>query len=256
MSPEQLEGKEADARSDLWALGCVLYEMATGKRAFEGKSQASVDLIDHGSEPAPISQLSPMTPPALDRLVSAMLAATCSGHACSAHDVKLQLVWIAKAVRRRTAEDGRHGAQSVSAAYGSALWCWRSPVRSPVACFQARRRRPDHAHGDRGAPGARVQISGDDAGPLGSFSGWKRLVFSAVGGGGGRALDPAPRGARGASGWPAPTAPRILLVSRWCFGCFLRDGPVEASDLAQGSGDHAGQRASILRAAGHRQRAA
>ncbi len=42
MAPEQLEGKEADARSDLWALGCVLYEMATGKRAFEGKSQASL----------------------------------------------------------------------------------------------------------------------------------------------------------------------------------------------------------------------
>ena len=42
MAPEQLEGKEADARADLWALGCVLYEMATGKRAFEGKSQATL----------------------------------------------------------------------------------------------------------------------------------------------------------------------------------------------------------------------
>ena len=57
MSPEQLEGKEADATSDVWALGCVLYEMATGKRAFEGKSQASLITSIMGSEPAPISGL-------------------------------------------------------------------------------------------------------------------------------------------------------------------------------------------------------
>jgi serine/threonine protein kinase len=73
MSPEQLEGREADARSDSVALGCVLYEMATGRRAFEGKSQASLITSIMGSEPAPISQLSPMTPPALDRLVQACL---------------------------------------------------------------------------------------------------------------------------------------------------------------------------------------
>lgn len=99
MSPEQLEGKESDARSDLWAFGCVLYEMATGKRAFEGKSQASlIGAIMH-AEPAPISQIAPMTPPELDRLVRAMLVKDPHDRLQSAHDVKLQLAWLADGAR-------------------------------------------------------------------------------------------------------------------------------------------------------------
>ncbi len=95
MAPEQLEGQEADARADLWALGCVLYEMATGKRAFDGKSQASLITAIMGSEPAPISQLSPLAPPALDRLVGDCLAKDPAERIQSTHDVKLQLQWIA-----------------------------------------------------------------------------------------------------------------------------------------------------------------
>ncbi len=95
MAPEQLEGQEADARADLWALGCVLYEMATGKRAFEGKSQASLITAIMGSEPAPISRLSPLAPAALDRLVGGCLAKDPAERIQSAHDVKLQLQWIA-----------------------------------------------------------------------------------------------------------------------------------------------------------------
>src|SRR6186713_3247969 len=89
MAPEQLEGKEADTRSDIWALGCVLYEMATGKRAFEGKSQASLiaAILEH--EPAPIASLAPMAPPALERLVRAMLAKDPDDRVQTAQDVKL-----------------------------------------------------------------------------------------------------------------------------------------------------------------------
>ena len=97
MSPEQLEGGEADARSDLWAMGCVLYEMATGKRAFEGKSQASLITSIMGTEPAPVSQVAPTAPPALEQLVRACLAKDPADRVQSAHDVKLQLSWMAQA---------------------------------------------------------------------------------------------------------------------------------------------------------------
>jgi Tol biopolymer transport system component len=96
MAPEQLEGKEADARTDLFALGEVLYEMATGKRAFEGKSQASLIAAILERDPAPISTLAPLTPPALERVIRACLAKEPDERIQTAHDVKLQLQWIAE----------------------------------------------------------------------------------------------------------------------------------------------------------------
>ncbi len=96
MAPEQLEGKEADARSDLWALGCVLYEMATGRRAFEGKSQASLISAIMASQPAPIAQLAPLAPPGLERLVQACLAKDPAERLQSAHDIRMQLAWLAE----------------------------------------------------------------------------------------------------------------------------------------------------------------
>jgi len=96
MAPEQLEGQEVDARADLWALGCVLYEMATARRAFDGRSQASLISAILTSEPPPVSQLMPMSPLALDRLVTACLAKDPDVRVQSAHDVKLQLQWMSE----------------------------------------------------------------------------------------------------------------------------------------------------------------
>ncbi|HZI94508.1 MAG TPA: protein kinase [Patescibacteria group bacterium] len=94
MSPEQLEGREADARSDLWALGCVLYECATGRRAFTGKSQASLIGAIMNTEPPSIALAAPLIPPGLERLVRACLSKDPDERIQTAHDVRLQLEWI------------------------------------------------------------------------------------------------------------------------------------------------------------------
>ena len=106
MSPEQVEGKEADARSDIFALGAVLYEMATGKRAFEGKTTASVIAAVLERDPAPISAVQPMSPLALDRVVKTCLAKDPDERLQTVHDVKLQLKWIAEGASSSTTPDG------------------------------------------------------------------------------------------------------------------------------------------------------
>ncbi|MGB5173252.1 MAG: protein kinase [Thermoanaerobaculia bacterium] len=94
MAPEQLEGKEADARSDLFAFGSVLYEMATGQRAFQGETQASLIASVLDREPAPLAELQPLAPPALDRVIRTCHAKDPDDRFQSAHDVKLQMEWI------------------------------------------------------------------------------------------------------------------------------------------------------------------
>jgi Tol biopolymer transport system component len=96
MAPEQLEGKEANARSDIFAFGAVVYEMATGKKAFEGSSRASVIAAILEREPPPISSLQSLTPPALDHVVRTCLAKDPDERRQTAHDVMLELKWIAE----------------------------------------------------------------------------------------------------------------------------------------------------------------
>jgi Tol biopolymer transport system component len=96
MAPELIEGLDADARSDIFSFGAVLYEMATGKRAFDGKTQASVLAAILASDPPPISSVQAMSPPSLDRVVKICLAKDRDERWQSIHDVKLDLQWIAE----------------------------------------------------------------------------------------------------------------------------------------------------------------
>ena len=95
MAPEQLEGKEADVRSDIFAFGAVLYEMATGRKAFDGKSQASVIASILAAEPPSLSVLQPAVPAAVDHVVRTCLAKDPEERGQSMHDVLLELKWAA-----------------------------------------------------------------------------------------------------------------------------------------------------------------
>jgi Tol biopolymer transport system component len=196
MSPEQLEGRETDARGDLWALGCVLYEMATGKRAFEGRSQASLIGAIMNHEPAPIAQVAPMAPPALDRLVRHLLAKDPEERIQSAHDVKLQLAsmaesgssWSAPAVAAPHAAPPRRAhlllrlvpwaiaAFAVLVAtgllIGRAIDRSSAPTRTVIAA----------------PPATRMHLTGDDSGPAVISPDGTRLVFAAIGQGAGSRL--------------------------------------------------------------------
>ena len=96
MAPEMLQGREADSRSDIFAFGATLYEMATGRKAFSATNHASLIAAILSSDPAPISSIRPLTPPALVRLVGTCLAKDPEDRWQSAHDVATQLKWIAE----------------------------------------------------------------------------------------------------------------------------------------------------------------
>jgi eukaryotic-like serine/threonine-protein kinase len=96
MAPEQLEGKDPDARTDIFAFGAVVYEMLTGRKAFEGKSQASlIGAIMH-AEPAAIATVQPLTPPTLDRIVKTCLAKDPDDRWQTARDLSRELQWIGR----------------------------------------------------------------------------------------------------------------------------------------------------------------
>ena len=122
MSPEQVQGREVDGRSDIFSLGAVLYEMVTGKRAFEGKSQLSVAASILENEPPPIRSVKPMTSPVLDHAIVCCLAKNPENRWQTARDLALELKWAAEsggpagtltaAGRRKTRRQGF-------------VWSWR-----------------------------------------------------------------------------------------------------------------------------------
>jgi len=99
MAPEQIQGKEADARSDIFGLGAVVYEMVTGIRAFDGDSAADVVAAVLEREPPPLSTRQPVTPRSLDRVVKTCLAKDPERRWQSAGDLERELTWIVEDVQ-------------------------------------------------------------------------------------------------------------------------------------------------------------
>jgi Tol biopolymer transport system component len=150
MAPEQLEGGEADARTDIFALGALLYEMATGRKAFEGKSQASLIASIMSAKPASISAVQPMAPPALDRVIGTCLQKDPDDRWQTARDVGRELRWIAEggsdvalpravALRRRSRERlawiAFAGAAAVALALGAVQLTRPKPARPSAMRF-------------------------------------------------------------------------------------------------------------------------
>ena len=143
MAPEQLEGKDADARTDIFAFGAVLYEMATGRKAFSGATQASLITAIMSTDPQPISQVQAMSPPALDRVVKTCFAKDPEDRWQSAGDVGKELRWIAEGSAagiaapaavssRRRAREALAWTVAALAVAGAAAWTLRGE-RHPAA---------------------------------------------------------------------------------------------------------------------------
>jgi len=145
MAPEQIEGREADARSDIFAFGLVLYELITGKRAFTGASRASLIASILKDQPRPVHELQPLTPPGLERVLETCLEKDPDKRWQSAREAKHVLEWIAAeappaAIEARPAMRVRQGLAALVAliSVGLAVWAvWFRPQSSTqVSRFQ------------------------------------------------------------------------------------------------------------------------
>jgi eukaryotic-like serine/threonine-protein kinase len=130
MAPEQLEGAEADPRTDIFAFGALVYEMLTGRKAFEGKSQASLISAIMSADPPPISNLQPLTPLALDRVVLKCLAKDPDRRWQSARDLHDELTWVVEGGTRT-------GADSAATASAVEPWGWERMVSWTTAAIFA-----------------------------------------------------------------------------------------------------------------------
>ena len=137
MAPEQLAAEEPDARTDIFALGCVLYEMATGKRAFEGKSRTSLIAAIVSGEPKPISELQPLTPSAFEHVVKKCLAKDPDDRWQNAMDIAEELRWAGEAQSAGVARGSYWplvaGAAALALVIGALTGAWVVANRRPLS---------------------------------------------------------------------------------------------------------------------------
>jgi len=181
MAPEQLEGREADARSDIFGLGAVLYEMVTGKRAFEGKTKASLIASILDRDPIPVTTLQPVTPPALEHVISTCLEKDPDARWQTAHDVLLELKWIDRAGsgagapavtarKRRIRERGAWAVAVTALAAAMAVTTWHFAINQPPRVIHASINPPEKAE----------FVLDGAAGPMALSPDGKRIAFVAA----------------------------------------------------------------------------
>ncbi|MCM2314796.1 MAG: protein kinase [Thermoanaerobaculia bacterium] len=163
MSPEQLEGEEADARTDIFSLGAVLFEMATGVRAFDGKTKTSLIAAIVSSHPQPVSQVQPLAPPALDHIIHKCLEKDRDDRWQSAHDIAEELKWLSTAgsqagvgapviARRKRRELGLYAAVALLLVAASTLAFFLTRKSAPAMVYRASLVLPSNMNYYAGAP--------------------------------------------------------------------------------------------------------
>ena len=165
MSPEQLEGGAVDARTDIYALGLIVYEMITGQRAFAKGSQAGLIAAILTEDPPPMTALQPRTPPAVERIILTALAKDPNKRWQDAGDLARELSWVATGSHTTTVDGPAltpapgwrpwtlAAAAVIVAAIGTAGVVWRagnpqSAIRNPQSAIRSLVILPCRANGD------------------------------------------------------------------------------------------------------------
>lgn len=164
MAPEQLEGQSVDHRTDIFALGTLLYEMASGRRAFDGKTKTSLIAAIVTAEPQPLSQLQPLAPPALEHVIRKCLAKDPEERWQSAHDIAEELRWISEAGSQAGVTSAAAASRRVarSTIIVAAVAGWMLAIAAAVVIWSLRARldqRSRPMHSEIAAPdGVRIGV--------------------------------------------------------------------------------------------------